>query len=83
MVEGQPYRTNFCLAKVGEVYLIFSLNGGALMVTLSSGQTYNATQMDPRTGARTDLGPVEGGTQTLSVSGQEQVLLLQAHVEKR
>jgi len=78
MAEGKPYRTNFCLAKTGEIHLIFSLNGGPLTVTLAPDSTCTVTQMDPRTGKRTDLGQVDGGAQTVSVSGREQVLLLRA-----
>jgi len=74
-VEGKPYRMNFCLAKPGEVYLIFSLNGGALTVTLAAGNTYGVTQMDPRTGNRINLGQVAGGEQTISISDKEQVFL--------
>jgi len=76
-VEGQPFRTNFCLAKPGEVYLVFSLNGSSLTVHLDPGNTYSVIQMDPRTGERTDLGQVEGGEPSFSVSGEEQVLLIQ------
>lgn len=75
-VEGKPYRMNFCLAKPGEIYLIFSLNGGQLGVELAPGAVYKATQMDPRTGMETDLGKISGGRQTISLSGKEQVLLV-------
>ncbi len=78
IVEGKPYRMNFCLAKPGKIYLIFSLNGGTLKVNLASGNTYKVTQMDPRTGERSDLGEVAGGEQSISVSGKEQVLLIQS-----
>jgi hypothetical protein len=78
MVEGKPYRMNFCLAKPGKFYLIFSLNGGELKVNLASGNTYEAIQMDPRTGQQTGLGRVSGGEQSFSLSGKEQVLLLRA-----
>lgn len=47
-LEGKPYRMNFCSAKVGEVYLIFLLNGGPLTVNLAHGTTYTMTH--PRTG---------------------------------
>jgi hypothetical protein len=67
---------NFCLAKKGEIYLIFSLNGGQLTADLASGICYKAVQMDPRTGEQTDLGPMEGGEQTLFLDDKEQVLLL-------
>ena len=77
-VEGEPYRMNFCLAKHGEIYLVFSLNGGQLTLDLAVGSTYKAVQMDPRTGEHTPLGQVDGGKQTFSLSGKEQVLLLKA-----
>ena len=77
-VEGKPYRMNFCLAKKGEIYLIFSLNGGQLTADLASGINYKAVQMDPRTGKKADLGQVEGGEQKFSLDGKEQVLLLKA-----
>jgi hypothetical protein len=76
IVEGQGYRTNFCLAKEGEAYLVFSLNGGPVTVTLSGGATYQVTQLDPRTGDKTDRGQMEGGRQTLPVTGKEQVLII-------
>ena len=76
-VDGEAYRTNFCLAKPGEIYLIFSLNGGAFTVSLAPGGTYEATQMDPRTGSTTCLGSVSGGKRTLSIAGTEQVILCQ------
>ena len=37
-IDGKPYRTNFCLAKVGEVYLVFSLNGGPVSLSLGDGR---------------------------------------------
>jgi hypothetical protein len=77
-VEGKPYRMNFCLAKPGEIYLIFSLNGGNLTVDLASGSSYKAIQMDPRTGEKTDLGVIDSGKQAISLSGKEQVLLLKS-----
>ena len=78
MVERKLYRTNFCSAKTGETYLVSSLNGGSLITTLAAGKAYQITQMDPRTGERTDLERVDGGTQTISVSGRERVLLVTA-----
>jgi Domain of unknown function (DUF5060) len=75
VTEGVGYRTNFCLAQTGEVYLVFSLNGGALTLELASGGSYEAVRWDPRTGERTELGPVEGGRQTFVLTGTEQVLL--------
>ena len=75
--DGMPYRTNFCLAKPGERYLIFTHKGGTLTVDLAPDCTYTVTQLDPRTGEKTDLGELEAGEQTLDITGQEQVLLIQ------
>ena len=77
IVEGVPYRTNFCLAKEGEVYLVYSLYGGELEISLASGAEYKVEQMDTRTGIRADLGKVEGGKQTVVIAGKDQVLLFQ------
>ena len=74
-VEGGAYRTNFCLAKADEAYLVFSLAGGAVTVNLAPGAAYDAIQLDPRTGKRTDLGRVDGGSRGFTLSGPEQVLL--------
>jgi hypothetical protein len=74
-VDGKPYRMNFCLAKPGEVYLIFSLNGGSLTMNLAPSAAYAVTQMDPRTGNRTDRGQVSGGEREIPVSGKEQIVL--------
>jgi hypothetical protein len=78
MVQGRGYRTNFCLAKPGQVYALFSLYGGEIAVTLAEGAAYQATQLDPRTGEQTDLGQVDGGVQAISVAGQEQAVVLRA-----
>lgn len=74
-MNNAPYRTNFCLAKPGEAYMVFSLQGGDLTVTLAEGD-YGVTQLDPRTGKETDLGRLNGGEHVLSVVGSEQVLLI-------
>lgn len=75
-VEGQLYRTNFGLAKEGEVYLIFSLLGGPLTVVPLPGQDYQVTRFDPRTGERTDMGTIDGSPQQIALPEGEQVLLL-------
>jgi hypothetical protein len=75
MFEGIGYRTNFCLAKPGEVYLIFTMRGGELTVDLAPGAAYEVTQIDPRTGERQPLGILDGGRRSISVAGREQVLI--------
>ena len=77
-IDDEPYRTNFCLAKEGETYLIFSLNGGKGKVTLTSDRVYSAIRLNPRTGERKDLGKVKGGTQNFSLPKGNWVLLYQA-----
>jgi len=74
-IEGADYRTNFCLAKEGEVYLVFSLNGGSGNITLAPGRTYDVIRLNPRTGERTDLGKVDGGLQIFSLPDGNWVLL--------
>jgi hypothetical protein len=76
-VEGQFYRTNFCVAKRGELYLYFSLFGGPLTVVPLPGQEYQVTRIDPRTGERADLGSNDGQPQEIVLPEGEQVLLLQ------
>jgi hypothetical protein len=76
-VEGQLYRTNFCLAKPAEVYLIFSVLGGPLTVVPQPGQDYQVTRIDPRTGERFDLGGVDGQPHEIALPEGEQVLLLE------
>lgn len=73
---GQEWRTNFCLAKAGEAYLVFSLFGGETEIELADG-SYQVRQLDPRTGDETDLGTLSGGTHTVNLVGQEQVLIIQ------
>jgi hypothetical protein len=76
-IEGQLYRTNFCLAKPAEVYLIFSVLGGPLWVVPQPGQEYQVTRIDPRTGARVDLGSIDGQPHEIALPEGEQVLLLE------
>jgi hypothetical protein len=57
--------------------MIFSLNGGDLIVTLADGD-YAVTQLDPRTGEEKDSGTVSGGDQSFAVAGKEQVLLIKS-----
>jgi hypothetical protein len=65
-IEGSAYPSNFALAKSGEVYLIYSLNGGAGTVTLAPG-TYEVMRIDPRDGTEVHLGHVAGGTQPFTL----------------
>ena len=79
----EQFCTNYCLAKAGEVYVVFSLNCGAITVTLADG-TYQVTQVDPRSGEETGRGQVAGGAQTISVDADgEQVLLFKSVVLER
>lgn len=68
IVDGQPFRTNFCLAKRGEIYIVFSANGGPIELYLEPGAPYRAERMDPRTGRRCGLGVVGGSPQTESTA---------------
>ena len=60
-VDGQAWRTNFCAAKAGEVYLVYSEYGGAGRITLAGRGRYRVTRLNPRIGLRHDLGRVEAG----------------------
>ena len=53
-IDGAGYRTNFCLAKPRERYLVFSLLGGDLALTLDPGVHYRVIHLDPRTGQHAD-----------------------------
>jgi hypothetical protein len=59
-LNGEPWRTTFALAKPGEVYLVYALNGGSGTVSLAPGR-YSAVRVDPRDGTRIDLGTASGG----------------------
>jgi hypothetical protein len=76
-VEGQLYRTNYGLAKAGEVYLIFSLLGGPLTVVPAPSQEYQVTRIDVRSGERVELGCIDGSVQEIVLPDGEQVLLLE------
>lgn len=77
-IDGVAYRTNFCLAQPGQHYLVFSLHGGPVALDLQAGSRYALTQLDPATGDRTPLGEVDGGRHTVTLTGENQVLLAQA-----
>ncbi len=73
-LDGDPWRTNFALAKAGEVYLVYSLHGGSGTVDLAPGH-YSAVRIDPRDGTRTELGTVAGGTVGFSLPPGDWVLV--------
>jgi hypothetical protein len=81
-IDGVGYRTNFCLAKPGEAYLVFSRKGGSISLDLQLGVRYALTQLDPRSGERIRRGEVDGGKQSVSLTGEDQVLTA-ARVEAR
>jgi hypothetical protein len=75
VLDGEAWRTNFALAKPGEVYLVYSLGGGTGTATLAPGQ-YSAVRVDPRDGTRMKLGDAAGGTVTFSLpQGNDGVLV--------
>lgn len=76
-IEGASYRTNYCLARAGERYLVFSLHGGTLSLDLQAGTRYYLTHLDPRTGEERYLGLVGGGECVVTLPAREQVLLAQ------
>lgn len=76
MFDGVSYRTNFCLAKVDEVYLVFSLNGGQITLYLSEDSRYRATQINPRNAEKSELGILEGGKCIINIVTKEQILLI-------
>ncbi|MGH2368054.1 MAG: hypothetical protein ACRDI2_07635, partial [Chloroflexota bacterium] len=76
-IDGKSYRTNFCLAKRGAVYLVYSLHGGDVGLQLETGR-YALTQLDARTGDRIALGEITagaGGKETIAVAGHNQVVV--------
>jgi hypothetical protein len=60
-IGGRPWRSTFALAKPGEAYLVYSLDGGNGTIQLAPG-TYEVTQLNPRDGSTRTLGEVTGGT---------------------
>ncbi len=73
-LDGEAWRTNFALAKRGEVYLLYSLHGGTGTVTLAPGR-YSALRIDPRDGTKTELGTVAGGPVDFSLPQGDWVLV--------
>ena len=76
-MAGQYFRTNFCLANKGQLYMIFSMHYGVVQIDMPPGGSYVVTQLDPRTGTQLDLDIVTAGKQSIACSGREQVLLLE------
>jgi len=50
---------NYCLAKPGEIYVVYLPNGGGVSLKLAAGD-YRAIRFDPTTGAKVDLPPAHG-----------------------
>jgi hypothetical protein len=76
-VDGSAYRTRYGLAKPGECYLVFALTGGTVSIELTgNGSEYHVTQLDPRTGERKELGRVASGAQDITITDDEQVLII-------
>ena len=74
-IDGAEYRTNFALVKSQEAYLVYSLSGGSGSVSLASGRSYEASRIDPRSGAKTDLGYLSGGSIGFSLPANDWVLV--------
>jgi hypothetical protein len=74
-VDMEPYRTNFCLARRGATYLVYSLFGGVVTIELEEG-SYQVLLLNPATGKRTRRPPVAGGSREIALAGGEQVVLL-------
>jgi hypothetical protein len=77
-LEGVRYRTNFCLAKRGEVYLVYAIYGRTGTIQLQKGPTYTITRLSPRTGVETRLGTTGGGSVDYRLPLGEWVLLYRA-----
>jgi hypothetical protein len=75
-IEGKPWRTNFCYAKPGHVYLVFSSYGHLGEMQLPRGR-FSVTRINPRTGHRDALGTVKGGSCPFTLPFGEWVLLYQ------
>jgi hypothetical protein len=74
-VDMEPYRTNFCLARRGEIYLVYSMLGGAVTVELEEGP-YEVLVLDPATGTRKRLPAMPGGSREIPLGEGERVALL-------
>ena len=74
-IDGKPYRSTFCLAKEGQAYVVYSIRGGEVTLRLAPGE-YRLERLNPRTGERTALGDVNGGSQTVTQAGPDLVLIV-------
>jgi hypothetical protein len=74
-VDMEPYRTNFCLARRGAIYLVYSMLGGTVTLDLGDG-AYDVLLLDPVTGRRRRRSPVAGGRREIALAEGEQVALL-------
>jgi hypothetical protein len=74
-VDMEPYRTNFCLARRGAIYLVYSMLGGTVTLDLGDG-AYDVLLLDPVTGRRRRRPPVAGGRREIALAEGEQVALL-------
>ena len=69
---------NYCLAKPGELYVVYLPNGGGVTLQLAAG-FYRAIRFDPTTGATTVLPPAHGPVWTSNAvpGGHDWALLFQ------
>jgi hypothetical protein len=74
MLDGEAWRTNYALGKLGEAYLVYSLRGGAGSVTLAPGR-YTTSRIDPRDGTQTRIGTVDGETVGFSLPHGDWILV--------
>ena len=73
-IEGERFRTTFCLAREDSAYLVYSQHGGGTTLRLGTGR-YALTRIDPRSGERTAMGEVDGGERTVPLPEGGQVLV--------
>jgi hypothetical protein len=66
-IDGVDWRSTFCISKARNAYLVYLLNGGEGSISLGVGVTYDSWLINPRTGARTSLGVVNGGSVSFAV----------------
>jgi hypothetical protein len=73
-IEGERFRTTFCLAREDRAYLVYALHGGGTTLRLGTGR-YALVRIDPRTGERAALGEVDGGERSVALPEGGQVLV--------